>query len=150
MKRILFSLVLAVLALCLGACSSTGSLSVQTPAQIASQVCPPVQTTLTSLSFLVLDPKVTADLAVAKGAVDLVCSAGEAINLASLQTMATTALPSVIEAIKASPMSVSDQNQAILDLTAASIILQGAIQAATPAAPVAAPVPVAPASAAAS
>jgi hypothetical protein len=126
MKR--FALILA--AVLLSACTATGGIKPQTPAQIAAQVCPPIQTTMTSLSALALDPKVTADLAIADGAVNLVCGAGAKLDLSSLQAMNASALPAIIGAIKAAPLTDTQKNVLILDVTAAQIILQGAIQAA--------------------
>lgn len=126
MKRI----ILILAALCLAACTATGQLKPETPAQIASQVCPPVQTTMTALSALVLDPKVTADLVIADAAVNLVCGAGAKLDLTSLQSMNASALPAIIGAIKASPLPDGQKNALILDVTVSQIVLQGAIQAA--------------------
>lgn len=129
MTRVL--IILAALAsMCLAACNATMPLKPESPAQIASQVCPPVQTTMTALSALVLDPKVTADLVAADVAVGLVCGAGAKLDLSSLQAMNASVMPTLIGAIKAAPLSDQQKNMLILDVTAAQIILQGAIQAA--------------------
>lgn len=120
----------AVASMGLAACNATLPLKPETPAQIAAQVCPPLQTTMTALSALVLDPKVTADLVIADTAVNLVCGAGAKIDLGSIQAMNASAVPVIIGAIKASPLPDGQKNMLILDVTAAQIILQGAIQAA--------------------
>jgi small basic protein len=123
--------IIAILLLVVAGCTAPGQLKPETPAQIATQVCPPLQTTMGALGALVLDPKVTADLVIAGTAINMVCGAGATINLANLQTASATAVPVIVGAIKSSPLPDAQKNVLILDVTAAQIILQGAIQAAT-------------------
>lgn len=119
-----------------------GSPTGKTPAQIAAQVCPPVQGALLSLQGLILTPVVMNDIGIASGVVNTVCAVGSTVNLANLQSIVATVLPALSVAIKASPLSVAQQNALILDLTVAGIVLNGALAVATP-------VPVTPAVAAA-
>lgn len=63
-------------------------------------------------------------------AVGLVCGAGAKLDLSSLQAMNASVMPTLIGAIKAAPLGDQQKNVLILDVTAAQIILQGAIQAA--------------------
>lgn len=134
MKRIALLAMLAAVAL-LAACTSipAGSgagAAVQTPAQIAAQVCPPVQTALAGLNALVgLPAGAKADLDTITPLVAGVCSAGATINLASLQTLQQTALPAIINAVKASGMAVEAQNSMILDIAAAQLVLTAVTQA---------------------
>lgn len=126
MKR--FAIILA--ALLLAACNATMPIKPESPAQIAAQVCPPLKTTLDSLSLLVLDPKVTADLMAASVAVNLVCNAGAAVTVVNLADMRAKALPLIIGAIKAGPLTDAQKNTLILDVTIAQVVLQGLEQAA--------------------
>lgn len=119
-----------------------GSPAGKSPAQIAAQVCPPLQATLTSLQGLILAPSAMADIALASTAVNTVCALGSTVNLANLQTIVATALPALVTVVKASPLTVAQQNAIILDLSVAQIIISGALAVATP-------VPVTPAVAAA-
>ena len=124
MKRSL--LLLAVLALT--ACGITSPTGSKTPAQVAAQVCPPVQVTLSSLSGLVgLPPSVVADLAIANTVVGTVCGVGAVVTSGNLQAMLGQVVPALVAAVKASPISVEMQNQAILDLSVVQIILSGAL-----------------------
>ena len=120
----------------------------QSPAQIAAQVCPPVQTALNGLNALVgLPAGAQADLKAITPIVDGVCAVGVTVNTTNLQQLAQDALPTIVSIVKASAMSAEQQNSVILDITAAQLILGAVNQAqanftapATPAtAPAAAP-----------
>jgi hypothetical protein len=76
-----------------------------------------------------------ADLAAAVPIVAAVCSAGATVNAASLQSLAQTALPLVLGVVKASALTAADQNNIVLAIGAAQIV----IAAATELAPVVAP-----------
>ena len=127
MKRIL---VLAS-ALALAACGTPpAGGKAQTPAEVAAAVCPQVQGTLTALGALALEPKAMADLAIAGEAVKVVCGAGAVVEFASLQTMANSSLPMILGAIKDAGLEAAEQNRLVLNVTAANLILNGAIQSA--------------------
>jgi hypothetical protein len=117
----------------LAACATpnpSGVAAAQTPAEIAAQVCPPLQTTLAGLNALVglpIDAKV--DLATVTPIVAAVCAAGTTVNFASLQTLQKSALPALVNALQASGMAVEQQNALVLDLTVAQLILTAAEQA---------------------
>lgn len=148
--RTIRNLFVAALCVALAACGTltagpgtpVGSPAGKSPAQIAAQVCPPLQATLTSLQGLILAPSAMADIALASTAVNTVCALGSTVNLANLQTIVATALPALVTVVKASPLTVAQQNAIILDLSVAQIIISGALAVATP-------VPVTPAVAAA-
>lgn len=131
----LFQLFITVILIgCLAACATPSGTStpaaIQTPAKIAAHVCPAVQTTLDTLGLLVgLDPVVTADVAVADAASKLVCNVASKVTIPDLQTLSSKALPNLIAAVRGSTLTNDQKNAAILDLTAASVILNGAIQA---------------------
>lgn len=149
MKNLLTIVAIAASAL-LSACGTSpltpigaGTAPVQTPAQIAAkvqQICPDIQVTLTNLSALILPPTVAVDLQNASLAVNLVCGIGATVNLTNIQTVLATALPALVSAIKVSGMSTAAQNNAVLLITGAEIIMNGILAANTPI-PVAAPAP---------
>jgi hypothetical protein len=118
---------------CTSARTTTGgtvSPAAQTPAQVAAQICPPIQTALSGLNALAgLPLGAKTDLDTITPLVAGVCAAGESVNLASLQTLRQTALPAIINAVKASGMAVEQQNSMILDITAAQLVLTAVTQA---------------------
>jgi hypothetical protein len=109
----------------LSGCASTGIVPIaQTPAQIAAQVCPLLQVTVSGMQALVgLPIGAQADLATAAPVISAVCSINATVDLASLQTLEQTALPTLIAAVKASTMATEDQNRVILDIDAAQLII---------------------------
>lgn len=135
MKRYFITLCLAVLsaAVMLSACTVAPTAPgghVQTAQEVAAAVCPPVNSTVLALGALALEPKAMADLAIAAEAVKVACGAGAAVDFGSLQTLANSTLPSILGAIKGAGLEVAQQNQLVLNVTAANLILNGAIQAA--------------------
>lgn len=124
----------AAICVAFAGCASTGT--VKTPAQIASQVCPPVQTAITSLQAVVgLSDDAKAKLADAAPIVAAVCSAGSSVNVADLKSLGATALPAVMAVVNASPLSDQDKTKIGIDLTVAQIVLSSVL-AALPAAAV--------------
>lgn len=118
---ILFALV-AVSLLCVACKTPAGN--TETPAQIAAQVCPPVQTSITALAALNGLPADAIDtLAKAAPIVDAVCGAGATVDFTSLAALNRTALPALIGIVKVSPLSPDEQNRVILDISAAQIVL---------------------------
>ncbi|VVE13275.1 hypothetical protein PCA20602_02749 [Pandoraea capi] len=130
MKRFAFVAALAaMLSLALGACSTTGQ-SVQTPAQVAARVCPPVQIAITSLGQINgLSDAALRALDDAQPVVSAVCAAGATADAVNLQVLATTGLPAIIAVVKASPLSAQDQDRIIIGVTTAQILLTAAIAA---------------------
>jgi hypothetical protein len=101
-----------------------------TPAQIAAQVCPPVQTAMTGLNALVgLPAGAQKDLAAITPIVAGVCTVGATVNADNLQQLAQTALPAIVNVVKASALSAEEQNAVIVDVTAAQLILTAVTQA---------------------
>ncbi|HSY30248.1 MAG TPA: hypothetical protein VK832_22225 [Burkholderiaceae bacterium] len=133
MKISIITLSALTAAVFLSACTSTGnttSPATQTPAQVAAQICPPIQTALSGLNALTgLPAGAKADLDTVTPLVAGVCATGESVNLASLQSLQQTALPAIINAVKASGMAVEQQNSVILDITAAQVVLTAVMQA---------------------
>ena len=127
-KHILALFAVAVLAAC-GTTPATGT-SAQSTQQIAAQVCPPVETALTGLQSLVglpIDAMVSINTAIPF--VYGVCSAGATIELSNLQAFNQTALPALMNAVKASAMSAEQQNAIVLDITAAKLVIGAFVQA---------------------
>ena len=118
---------LATTLLAFNACSTTPGAPEPTPAQVAAQVCPAVQTTLGSLSLLVLPPTAIGDIAVASAVVNQVCAVGSAITTANLQQMAGQVFPALIAALQAAPLPAAQKQALQVDLTAASVVLQGVL-----------------------
>lgn len=119
----------AVLSFVLAACSTTGQ-AVQTPAQVAARVCPPVEVAITSLKQVngMSDAALNA-LDQAQPIVSAVCAAGTSVDAVNLQVLATAGLPAIITVVKASPLSAQDQDRIILGVTTAQILLTAAIAA---------------------
>lgn len=144
MKQILACAFLTAAAAVMSGCASTtGVVAVQTPAQVAAQVCPPTETAIASLKLLQGMPaQAIANLATAEQIVTTVCTAGATVNVADLQTLATTALPIVLDVVQASPLDPAQQNQIILGVSAAQIVISAVLAAqpvaAAPVAPTAA------------
>ena len=117
----------------LAACAtptSPGVTTIQTPSEIAAQVCPPLQTALTGLNALVgLPANAKADLVIVTPLVAGVCAAGATVNAANLKTLQQSALPALMNAVQASGMEAEQQNALILDLTAAQFALSAVEQA---------------------
>lgn len=121
---------------------------IPTPAQVANQICPPVQAALTVLSVPgVLDPKLGAELAVATPIIDGVCTASATVNVNDLHSLASTALPAVLQVVQVSTLSPQAKQDATIGIAAAQSALAQVIAANTTPAPAAAvqTVPAAPA-----
>lgn len=119
----------AVLSFVLAACSTTGQ-AVQTPAQVAARVCPPVEVAIASLKQVngMSDAALRA-LDEAQPLVNAVCAAGSTVDTVNLQMLANTGLPAIITIVKASPLSAQDQDRIILGVTTAQILLAATIAA---------------------
>ncbi|BDD93556.1 hypothetical protein PanNE5_29960 [Pandoraea sp. NE5] len=119
----------AVLSFVLAACSTTGQ-AVQSPAEVAARVCPPVEVAVTSLQQVngMSDAALKA-LADAQPVVSAVCASGSTVDAVNLQTLASAGLPAIITVAKASPLSAQDQDRVILGVTTAQILLTAAIAA---------------------
>jgi hypothetical protein len=110
--------------------AANAPISAQTPAQIAAQVCPPVQTAMTGLNALAGLPEgAQKDLATITPMVAAVCTVGATANIDNLQQLAQTALPAIVNVVKASALSVEEQDAIIVDVTAAQLVLTAVTQA---------------------
>ncbi|PUA17248.1 hypothetical protein [Glaciimonas sp. PCH181] len=124
MKRFVIA-TLAVVVLLISGCA----LPVQplTPAQIVAQVnmqvCQVIPAILVGVQTpgLAIDPSLQAKIPIAQKDITDVCSAGATINPANLQTLATSALPIILEIVKAVPGP--QQDTAVATITAAQILL---------------------------
>lgn len=127
LKRIAFTFIVgmtAALVACTTPVAGNDTIVQPTPAQIAEQVCPPVQTALSGLNALVgLPAGEKADLDAITPVVAAVCTAGATVNVSNLQALEQTALPAIINAVKASGMEAEQQNVVIVDITAAQLVL---------------------------
>src|SRR5476649_1261039 len=104
--RIGMLVMLAVLgAAMLGGCA-TGAAPRPTPQQLATQVCPAALLTMASLTALEdLPAAARADLAKASPVVGAVCAPGAAVDLSSLQALASTALPALFRIVDAAGLT---------------------------------------------
>jgi|GEM_PF-5641603 len=135
-ETILKSLTIAAATLSLIACTTPDgttkngqTVNAPTPAQIATQVCPPVQTAMSGLNALVGLPEGTQkDLATIGPIVAGVCTVGATVNTENLQQLAQTALPAIVNVVKTSALSAEEQNAIIVDVTAAQLILTAVAQ----------------------
>ena len=133
MKKLLFAFSLIA---CLSACSTpSGQLPIPllTPTQIVAQVCPAAQAVGIALTTLPeLDIKLVAAVQAAQPAVSVLCSEGATVSVASLQAFNTSALPVLLDAVKASSLSSSDIQKISVDIGVAQLLVAQAI-ALTPA-----------------
>src|SRR5471032_263468 len=121
---------------------ATGPAPSPSPAQIVAQVCPAAQLTMASLTALEdLPAAARADLTKASPIVGAVCAPGAAVDLSSLQELASTALPALLLIVDAAGLTPADHDKIALSLTAGQIILDGALMAAGQAPAVSASVP---------
>jgi len=120
----------------LSACSS---FSVQTPAQVASKVCPLLQAEINTLSqagvftggaAATLNEKIAPN-------VDAVCAAGASVTQVSVQSISSAIAPLLITVVKASGLSQSDQVTAVLAIGT----IKGMIDVAFPPVAMTAPAP---------
>ncbi|HEX7642040.1 MAG TPA: hypothetical protein VF472_07480 [Burkholderiaceae bacterium] len=113
----------------LAGCAGVTPRNVQTPAQIAAQVCPPIQATLGALQALpALPGQAQADLALAIPIVDAACGVGALADVPSLQALERTALPILSNVVKAAALSPAEQDR----ILAAQIVLSAAVAIADP------------------
>jgi hypothetical protein len=130
MKRLTLFITSLCVAAVMVACATAPGAAKLTPAQIAAQVCPPTQAALTSLQALTGLPAVAqTDLTKAKPMVDAVCAAGATVNIANLQTLASTGIPAIVTIVQASPLPATDKNNVILGIAATQIILDAVLAA---------------------
>ncbi len=144
MKRFSMLLAAGVIAsvALLSACSS---FSVQTPAQVASKVCPLLQAEISTLSqagVFTGGAAVTLNEKIAPN-VDSVCAAGAFVTQVSVQSISSAVAPLLITVVKASGLSQSDQVTAVLAIGT----IKGMIDVAFPPATVTAPATASPVSA---
>lgn len=119
----------AMLSCALAACSTTAQ-SVPSPSQVAARVCPPVEVAIASLQQVSgMSNGALQSLAEAQPVVNAVCSAGSTVDAVNLQTLASAGLPAIIAVVKASPLSVQDQDRIVMGVTTAQILLAAAIAA---------------------
>lgn len=114
-------------ALVISGCASTGQ-KIQTPAQVASQVCPAATAAITSLQQVNgLSVSAQADLAKAAPVVAAVCAAGTTVNALDLKSLSATALPAILSVVNASPLADDVKTRIGIDLTVAQIVLASVI-----------------------
>lgn len=119
----------AMLSCALAACSTTAQ-SVPSPSQVAARVCPPVEVAIASLQQVSgMGDGALQSLAEAQPVVNAVCSAGSTVDAVNLQTLASAGLPAIITVVKASPLSLQDQDRIVMGVTTAQILLAAAIAA---------------------
>ena len=121
MKKVLLAIVFAAIAL---AGCAVQTVQPQSPAQVAAQVCPSLQLTLTSLQGLVgLSEDQAAGLEKASTDVARVCVLAQAAQSTDLRTLAAGALPTILALAKASALPDPVINNVVLAVGAAQIII---------------------------
>lgn len=120
-------LVISVFAILTACASPPGSVQ-QTPQQIAQRACPPTQAALTSFRALNgLTPDTEKALSDIQPLVDAACKDIATVSFDNLGALSATALPAVIDIVKASTLSPDDQNTVIGYATAAQLVLDIAL-----------------------
>ena len=105
-------------------CADIAQQNAQTPAQIAAQVCPPIQATLASLQALPnLSDTAQANLTLAVPIVNTACGIGATVDMSGLQALERTALPILSDLVKAAPLSPAEQD----GIVAAQLVLSTAV-----------------------
>lgn len=126
----------AAAVLSMSGCATAPGVPRQSPQQIAAQVCPATQTTVSGLLELRgLDAAAHSELVTAGQMVDAICASAGMVDLSSLKRMSDTVLPTMIRIAKAAPLDPGEHDQIVLELTVCQIVLDGALQAAQPVAP---------------
>lgn len=142
MKSLFIAALAAVCVAFAGCASAPVPLTIPTPAQLASQVCPIVNADLNALaSSTLLTSAQQTTLKDIESVNATVCSAGAAVSVSSLQAFNSTAFPALIAIVAAVP-AIPNQPAILLALTLAQPLVTQVVNAA-----VAAATPVAPASA---
>lgn len=119
----------AMLSCALAACSTTAQ-SIPSPSQVAARVCPPVEVAIASLQQVSgMSDGALQSLAEAQPVVNAVCAAGSTVDAVNLQTLASAGLPAIITVVKASPLSLQDQDRIVMGVTTAQIFLAATIAA---------------------
>lgn len=129
MKKALLSILGIVLVMATAiACTATGGLVQQTPAQVAAQVCPPVNSGIDALQSMQASLSATAqkDLTTAEPIVTAVCAAGATVTSTSLRALAKTALPAISTIVQAT--NLPNKNDVVLALGIAQGVLNAVIQ----------------------
>ena len=107
---------------------ATGPAPHPTPAQTVAQVCPAAQLTMASLTALEdLPAAARADLAKAAPVVGAVCARGTAVDLSSLQSLASTVTPALLRVADAAGLSPIDHKHIADDLAAVQLVLNLAL-----------------------
>ncbi|AIO46495.1 putative lipoprotein [Burkholderia cepacia] len=119
--------------------SACSSFSLQTPAQVASKVCPLLQAEISTLSqagvftggaAVTLNEKISPN-------VDAVCAAGASVTQVSVRSISSAVAPLLITVVKESGLSQSDQVTAVLAIGT----IKGMVDVAFPPATATAPAP---------
>jgi hypothetical protein len=110
--------------LCGCATPAVAPVTLQTPQQIAAQACPQVQAALDAVQGLPDLPQAAqTDLALAVTLTGAVCAIGAIPTQSNLQALAKDAVPAIENIVRASSLTVADQNRIALGLDAAQIVL---------------------------
>lgn len=136
MKRFAMLLAAGIAALVLSACGSTGTvIAIPTPAQLATDVCPPTKVALAAVQVAGVLPAAqqsTLTNKVIPGA-NAVCAAGATINVTDLQAFNATAFPVLISLVNASTLPAATKIEIGGGLTLAQPILAAIVSSMPPA-----------------
>lgn len=124
--------VIAVAALALAACATVGQpvqLTSKTPAQIASDVCPPLQAALEVLTVPgAIDPGSQADLVATSQAVGVVCSLGDAAQVSDLRAISEQVIPFVVRNVVLMGIPDPQKQEIVLALAVAKAALGAVVK----------------------
>lgn len=127
---------LSILALSLCACTTVptgGASAVPAPAQVIADVCLPLQSVMGALAVPgMIDPADAANIAAATPVVNAVCSEGAAVNIADLHALSANAIPTLLQLVRASPLSADDKQAATLAIVIAQAALAPVLAQAEP------------------
>jgi hypothetical protein len=137
MKKIL-TLIVVAFAFCLAGCASLPkAATAQTPAQVAAQVCPSLQSVVSVLSVPgAIDASDAANVAKAAPVIASVCYAPAAATAINLKSLQVDAVPVLLKAIQAAPnISSKDKQDATLGIAIAQAAIAPVIAQAEASAP---------------
>ena len=134
MKRTLMLLAAGLAVLAISACTTSGQPArIQTPAQIAAQVCPAAQAAISSLQLVAgLPTDAQEKLASAEPIVAAVCAAGTTVQAIDLKTLAANGLPVILKVVNASALDDDVKTRVGLDLTVAQVVLSSVLASLPP------------------
>ena len=109
-------------------CASIKPAAIQTPAQVAAQVCPSLQAINTTLAVPgVIGVNDQANLAKVAPVVAKVCTDAQSASAIDVQALASKAVPVLLQLINAAPLAADQKTQFTVGITLVQAALAPAI-----------------------